>query len=98
VAQPDVSLWLVLAFAALNPAVILVGYSMGRRADQLAKLVIAAFAAALSGILLLWFGALVRLPFFSTAGRAAVGVFVAALVFGGLWAAVGYRKRSSTGT
>jgi hypothetical protein len=62
---------------------------MGRRCDQSAKLLIAGFAAALAGFALLWIATYLRLPYMPSAGRAASGIFVASLVFGTLWAAVG---------
>jgi hypothetical protein len=90
VAQPDVSLWTVLAFAVLNPAVIAVAYLLGRQADQPAKLVVAAFVAALAGVALIWLGAFLRLALFASPARAAAGIFVAAFVFGLAVAALGF--------
>jgi hypothetical protein len=91
--QPDVSLLVVLLFAALNPAVIAVAWAMGRRCDQAAKLIVAGFAAALAGFALLWLAAYLRLPYAASAGRAASGIFAAQLVFGMGWAALAYRLR-----
>lgn len=88
--QPDVSLWLVLAYAALNPATIYVAVEMGRRADQRAKLLVAAFAGALAGFLLLYLLTWLRVPFATVAGRAASGIMAASFVFGLGWAAIGY--------
>jgi hypothetical protein len=89
--QPDVSLWLVLAYAALNPATIWVATEMGRRADQPAKLMVAGFAAALAGFVLLWFGVWLRLPGLGDLGRAASGVTAAAFIAGMGWAWIGWR-------
>lgn len=91
--QPDVSLWLVLGFAVLNPAVIVVAWMLGRRADERAKLVVAAFAAAMAGVVLVWFGALLRVPWFATAGRAGVGIFVAGCIVGYAVAAAAFAVR-----
>lgn len=91
--QPDVSLWLVLGFAVLNPAVIAVAWLLGHRADERAKLLVAAFAAAIAGVALVWLGALLRLPLFTTAGRAGVGIFVAAGLVGYGVAAAAYAAR-----
>jgi hypothetical protein len=87
--QPDVSLWLVLAYAALNPATIWVAVEMGRRVDQPIKLVVAGFAAAIAGFLLLFALAWFRVPFAGTIGRAASGVTAASFAFGIAWAFIG---------
>ena len=44
----------LVLIALLNPAVIIVAFLMGRRADQWQKLPIVAFAAALAGFILYW--------------------------------------------
>ncbi len=85
----------LLLIAALNPAVILVGVMMGQRADQWQKLIVAAFVAALAGAGLVWLGAWLRiLPARGLGGEA--GLFVLQMVFGLVWATLGYvfwRKR-----
>jgi hypothetical protein len=91
--QPDVSLLTVLLLAALNPAVIAVGYLLGRRADQAGKLLVAGFAASLAGFALLWLGAALRLGWLSDASRAAAGIFVAQILFGAIWAWIGFKRR-----
>ena len=95
---PDVPLLAVLTVAALNPATIAVAWAMGRRADAPAKLLIAGFAAACAGALLLWLGTLVRLPFLATPARASGGIFAAGIVFGMVYAGVAYAvaKRQSS--
>lgn len=87
--QP-VSLWMVLLYAALNPASIYVACEMGRRADQPAKLLVASFAGALAGFALLYLLAAFRLPFATTAGRAASGIVAASFIFCLAWAAIGF--------
>jgi hypothetical protein len=87
--QADVSLWAVLAWAALNPAMIAVAYLMGRRADQAVKLGVAAFAAGIAGVALLWLAARLGVGFATDVGRGAVGVFVTSLPFGVAWAWLG---------
>ena len=85
----------LLLIAALNPAVILVGFMMGQRADQWQKLIVAAFVAALAGAGLVWLGAWLRvLPARGLGGEA--GLFVLQMAFGLVWATLGYvfwRKR-----
>ncbi len=91
--QADVSLWDVVLFAALNPGTIAAAFSVGRRADQPAKLLIAAFAGGIAGSAVLYLAALLHLWHASTLARASAGVFIASMVFGLLYAALGYRTR-----
>ncbi len=91
--QPDVHLLSVLAWAALNPVAIAVAYVMGQRADQPAKLGIAAFVGALAGVAVLWIAARLGLSIATDVGRGAVGVFVTALPFGVFWAWLGWSRR-----
>jgi hypothetical protein len=89
--QPFDPLSLVI-IAALNPAVIVVGFLMGRAADEPQKIVVAAFVAALAGSALVWIAAFFRvLPARGLGGEA--GVFAMQVLLGALWAAVGYRTR-----
>ena len=94
--QADVSLLTVLLFAAFNPAAVVVAFWMGRKADQVAKLAIAAFAGAAAGTALLWLAALVRIPFVATPGRAAAGIFAVQCVLCFVWAYAGYATRRTT--
>lgn len=81
--------WTLVGIALFNPAIIVVAFLMGRRADQWQKLIVAAFAASLCGFILYWLAAAVGLmPVHALGGEAAVllmGFFV-----GLLWAALGY--------
>lgn len=90
----DVPLWEVFAFGAFNPAVIAVAFLMGRQLgrsnDQKAKLGIAAFAGAVAGFALIWLGTRLSLGFLATPARASGGIFIASLLFGVVWAAIGY--------
>jgi hypothetical protein len=95
---PDVPLVTVLACAALNPATIAIAYLMGRRADQPAKILIAAFVAALAGAAVLWVGTLLRVSFLATPGRAAGGIFAVGLIFALAIAALGYAQRNKAST
>lgn len=90
---PDVPLVTVLLFAALNPLTIAIAYLLGRKADQPAKVLIAAFAGALAGAALLWLGTLLRIQVLATPGRAAAGIFAAGIIFALIPAAIGYARR-----
>jgi hypothetical protein len=87
--QADVNLWAIVAWAALNPAMIATAYLMGRRADQPAKLGIVAFAAAIAGVGCLWLAARLQLGVATDVARGAVGVFMTSLPFGMAWAWLG---------
>ncbi len=79
----------LLIIAALNPAVIIVGFLLGLKADQWQKLPIAGFAAALSGFALYWIvTALGFLPVKAVGGEA--GMLAMQILFGLGWAALGY--------
>lgn len=91
---PDVPLATVLAYGALNPALIFVAFLMGRtlrrQGGQVAKLGIAAFAGAVAGIALIWIGTHLQLAFLATPARASGGIFIVSLVAGVVWAWIGY--------
>ncbi|MGL4396705.1 MAG: hypothetical protein ACRCS9_09220 [Hyphomicrobium sp.] len=89
--QSDVPLMEVALYAIANPMVIAVAFAMGRKADQPAKLLIAAFVGSIAGIALLNILALLGLFDAPTAGRAAAGIFAASLIPGLLYAWIGYR-------
>jgi hypothetical protein len=91
--QADVRLLTVFLFALMNPVAIAVAVWMGRRANQPAKLAIAAFAGAAAGSAVLWFAALLRVPYVATPARAAAGIFVAQWIFCLGYAWIGYRTR-----
>ncbi len=81
----------VVVIALLNPAVIAVALYLGAKANEAQKLVVAAFAAALAGVALIWLAAELRLEFIAKPARAAAGIFVLQFLFGLVWAAIGYR-------
>lgn len=87
-----VPLWDVALYALLNPAHIAVSFLMGRKADQSAKLGIAAFAGAAAGIALLYLVALLGILHAPNAARAAGGIFIASLLTGLVYAWIGYRS------
>lgn len=79
-----------LAFiAALNPAVILVGFWMGYKADQWQKLIVAALAASLAGFLLFLFAVFTGLVRTESIGGES-GIVAMQALFGLIWAAIGY--------
>jgi hypothetical protein len=82
---------LVVLIALLNPVVIAVAAWMGSKADQPQKILIAAFAASLAGVVLIWLLAELRFEFIAKPARAAAGIFVLQFLFGLVWAALGYR-------
>ncbi len=81
--------WTLVLIAVLNPAVIIVAFLLGRRADQWQKLIVAAFAASLAGYILYWLAAAVGLmPVHALGGEAAM--FTMGFFLGLFWSAVGY--------
>ncbi len=89
--EAAVSLWSVLGWSALNPIIPAVAFFMGSKADQPAKLGIAAFAGSLAGIALMWLLARLHLGIAVDTARAAAGVFVTSLPIALLWAWLGQR-------
>ena len=79
----------LVLIAFLNPVVALVGFLMGRAADQPQKLIIAGFTAAIAGAAVIWFAAWTRLLGARGIGGEA-GLFVLQFVIGTAWAAIGY--------
>lgn len=79
----------LVLIAALNPAVIVVAFVLGRKADQWQKLPVAAFAASLAGFLLYWLVTMLGLlPVHALGGEA--GMVALQFGFGFIWAFVGY--------
>lgn len=89
--QPDVPLLDVALYAVLNPALIIVAFWMGRKVDQPAKLLIASFAGAIAGLVVLNLAALLGVFDAPQAGRAAAGIFSASLIPGFVYAWIGKR-------
>lgn len=79
----------LVVIALLNPAVAIVGFMMGRAANQPQKLIVAAFAASLAGIILIWLGAYFKI--IPARGSGTEAGLLALQTFVGLaWAALGY--------
>ena len=83
----------ILLLALLNPAVVAVGFLLGRRADQVQKLVIAGFLAAIAGTLFV--GLLMATGLSRSGPRLLMGVFIVAMVSGAIAAWLGWRARGS---
>jgi hypothetical protein len=84
--------WTLVLISLFNPAVIAVAFLMGRRADQWQKLIVAAFAASLTGFILYWLVAeLGLLPIHALGGEAAI--LLMQLLIGFVWAGLGYWLR-----
>lgn len=95
--QPDVPLGEVLLYGIFNPATIIVAYMLGQRADDKAKIMIAAFGGAVAGAALLYIVTFLRLWDAPTLGRAIAGIFIVSLVAGFVYAAIGYATKGWTG-
>lgn len=81
----------ILLLAIANPATLAAGYWLGRRADQIQKLVVVAFAAGAAGTVYVWL--LMRFGFAAAQPRLFAGVFIASAIVGGLWGWLGYWTR-----
>ncbi len=79
----------IVLVALLNPVTIALAFFMGRGANQWQKIIVAAFAAACAGFLLIYVLAFFRIVAVQGFG-APTGVFVAQFVFGLVWAGLGY--------
>ena len=88
--QPDVNVVELLTYAAINPATIATAFLIGRKADELPKVLIAAFAGAIAGVALLYVAAYFRIWDAPTLGRAAAGSFAASFVAGLVYGWIGY--------
>jgi len=85
----------VALYALLNPAVILVAFAMGRKADQAAKLLIAAFAGAAAGVFVIYIASVLGVLDAPRVVRAAGGVFILSLLTGLVYAWIGYRFKGA---
>ncbi len=82
----------LVMIALFNPVVIVVAFVMGRKADQWQKIIVAAFAASLAGLILYWLVAEVGLmPIHAIGGESAL--LLMQLVLGLVWASLGYFLR-----
>ncbi|MEL6374189.1 MAG: hypothetical protein AAFR04_09495 [Pseudomonadota bacterium] len=86
---PDLQQMVLVAF--FNPATILVAYLIGRRADQAAKVLVAAFAAAFAGLMFAML--LDAFGIYIGYANAVGGIFAMSFVYGLVWAYLGYVTR-----
>lgn len=85
----------VLLLAIMNPATLVAGFMIGRRADQMQKLVVGAFVAGIAGVL--FAGLLMMIGLFQPKVRLLSGVFVVSAVLGIGWGWLGYATRPDPG-
>lgn len=85
----------MLLVSLMNPAVILVGFLLGRRANQPQKMIVAGFAAGFAGLAFVWlvhkFG--VYIGNMNSVG----GIFALSFLVGMIWCYIGYKTRKKTG-
>jgi len=81
----------VLLLAIMNPATLVVGFLVGRRADQVQKIVVAGFAAGVAGVI--FAGLLMLTGLFPPKVRSLSGVFVAGFLVGMVTGWLGFTTR-----
>lgn len=81
----------VLTLSLLNPATILIGYWLGRIADQRQKVVVGAMAAGIGGAVFAWI--LMRFGFVAAKPRLIAGVFLTSALLGIAWFLLGHTLR-----
>lgn len=81
----------IALLAVMNPAALLAGYWLGRRADQPQKLVIVGLASGVFGVGWAWL--LMRFGFATPRPSLLPGVLIACMVLGLGWGGLGYWSR-----
>ena len=81
----------ILMHAIMNPVTLLAGYWLGRKADQVQKLVIAAFIAAIGGTIYTWLR--MKFGFTPDEPRLIAGILVASGLMALIWSGLGYWTR-----
>ncbi len=81
----------ILLLSLLNPATLLTGYWLGRRADQSQKLVLAAFIAGIAGALFAWL--LMRFGYTTSQPKLVAGIFLTSAMLGLAWSWLGYKMQ-----
>ncbi len=85
----------VLMLGLMNPATLAAGFMLGRRADQIQKIVLAVVVAGVAGMLFAW--ALMLTGLFEPKIRLLGGVFVLSAALGTFWAWIGFVTRNRSG-
>ncbi len=87
----------LILIGLLNPIVIAIAVLMGRNADQPQKLVVAAFAASLAGVIFIWLLTNFKILPVHGFGQTS-GLLIVQFLIGLVWAWVGFRfVRSKSG-
>ena len=86
-----VDLQQLVLVAVLNPAAILVGFFIGRHADQWQKAVVGGFAAGFAGLAFVWL--IDKLGVYVGNMQSVGGIFAASFGVGMIWCLVGYKTR-----
>ena len=81
----------VIVLSVMNLGTILAGFCIGRRADQVEKIVVGAFASGIAGVL--FAGLLGILGLAEVHARSMGGVFVLSFLLGIVWTWLGYKTR-----
>ena len=79
----------ILLLSILNPATLIVGYLVGRRADQPQKILIAGFVAGIAGAVFVRL--LMAAGLISAHPRLMAGIFIAGALVGSLAGWIGWR-------
>lgn len=87
-------LWEVLTLSFMNLGTILAGFFIGRRADQVQKIVVGAFASGIAGVAFAWL--LLALGLADAKPRSLMGVFVLSFLLGIVWTWIGFISRKTS--
>jgi len=85
----------IIQLAFFNPATLVVGYWLGRRADEIQKVVIVGFVAGLAGTAFAWL--IMQVGLTPMQMKLLSGVFVLSTVLGTAWAMLGHWTRNHRG-
>lgn len=77
--------------ALMNPAAILVGFFFGRRANQMQKIIVGAFASGFAGLAFVWL--INKFGIYVGDMQSVGGVFAISFFVGSIWFFVGYKTR-----
>ena len=83
----------VIVLSVMNLGTVLAGFFGGRRADQVQKIVVGAFASGIAGVL--FAGLLGVLGLAEVHPRSMGGVFVLSFLLGIVWTWIGYKTRKT---